>query len=214
MKQRLQTLCACIDRQYTSLLDIGYDHGQVMHWALAHGFEKVIGVETAAHFAQRYRAVYADDQVDVRTGDGLQEVAAGEAEVLIFSGLGEQHIRKMLAAGSAHLESAQQIIFSPSSIDLKLRVFLNQHNWRIESEHLVQENGRVYVIASAVRGSEHIADTTLAALAPRLCESARFAVCTSRQDLDIYLRFIAQRFHYNVDEYMQMIYKKIASLTE
>ncbi|NRA37767.1 MAG: tRNA (adenine(22)-N(1))-methyltransferase TrmK [Planctomycetes bacterium] len=207
MRKRLQALCNCIDRQYTSLADIGYDHGQVLRWALHNGFEKLIGVEQTEKFSHSYKRLFGEDGVDLRCGDGLRPLQDQEAQVLVFSGIGEQQIRRILEESPDHMQYAQQIIFSPSSIDLQLRPFLKARNWCIEREVFVCESKKPYVIASAVPGAQSVADDEIEALAPY------FLIHGNAYDIDIYLRFVAKRFHYNYKDYHAKILKKIADLS-
>ena len=185
---RLQTICDLIRTPCQVVVDIGYDHGKIMHFACQHFEAHVIGVERAPHFATRYQQQYPGDQVDLRTGDGLQPLTSVDpADVLILSGLGEECIRHILTEQIDYVQRCRQILFCCSSIDLQLRPYLNSVGWYADNEVLIQERSKIYAISSFKQGAESCTNAQQSAIGPRLFEQADPLLAA-------YLRFIKKRF--------------------
>ena len=185
---RLQTICDLIRKPCQVVVDIGYDHGKILHFACQHFDAQVIGVERAPHFSIRYQQQYPGDQVEFRTGDGLQPLTSADpADVLILSGLGEECIRKILTKQIDYVHRCRQILFCCSSIDLQLRPYLNSVGWHADNELLIQERSKIYAISSFKQGAEACVDAQQCAIGPRLFEHADPL-------LPAYLRFLEKRF--------------------
>ncbi len=185
---RLRTLCSLLDTDETGgLIDVGYDHGQLLHWAAEHQMAPLYGIEKSEHFKLRYQQTYPHDKVTLFTGDGLHAFPKSLcAATVVLAGIGEQQIRRILDENTRVWEHSRRIIFSPSSIDLKLRHYLNNSGWYMQDELIVQERNKLYVLSIAVPGVESCTDEVACAIGPRLY---------AKQDplLEAYLAFVDKR---------------------
>ncbi len=186
LSKRLSCIAALIDDQAQTLIDIGYDHGHLLHWAAQQEFQCIVGIEVTDHFADRYRTLYGDD-VELRTGDGLGPIKDfDKSDCVVIAGLGEERIRQILDAGKALLENIDQIIVCPSSRDFKLHAFMRTQGWYADQEELIDENQRLYCVSSFRTGRESCADETILSIAPRIYEC-------DREQFDIYKQQLQER---------------------
>ena len=189
LSKRLQHIYDLISPACQVVVDIGYDHGLVLHRLIQDRAVYAIGIEQKNHFADQYIARYPQDRIDLRTGDGLEPILdADPAGVLVLTGIGEEQIRRILHQRQEYMQRCEQIVFSVSSHDLQLRPYLNQQGWRADKECIVQERGRLYVLSSFVKGIERCTNRRHCAMGPRLFES---------QDdlLAEYEQFLNRRFY-------------------
>jgi tRNA A22 N-methylase len=194
--RRLRNICSLIDTEHiSSLVDIGYDHGLVLNWAIKTGIKDVIGVEVAEHFQRTYENRFPDDghNISFYTGDGLLALPENkQIDCIILTGLGEERIRKILAASVSRLNGAQQIIISPSTVDLKLRLFLNENGWYANKELLFKEQSKFYVVSNFIKGNELEPSAVKRSVGPRLLSS-------HSELLPDYLDFLNKRYHLDVN---------------
>lgn len=187
--QRLQSICDLVDARTTSLVDVGYDHGLVLHWAARRQIWPLIGIEQQVHFARQYRQRHAGDRCLFLSGDGIAALSSDlHCDCLVITGIGEEQIRRVCCDLEANSGRFQQLIISPSSIDLQLRPFLNKLGWRADHEDLVQERGRWYSISRLRPGTETATELRQRQIGPRLFEQ-------QHPLLPAYLKFVERRFY-------------------
>jgi tRNA (adenine22-N1)-methyltransferase len=137
--------------------DVGTDHALLPIYLIERSAAvRAIAVEKSpGPAAAARRAVAAaglEDRIEVRLGDGLDTVAAGEAEVIVIAGLGGETVAAIIAKGSAPARAAKLAVLQPMSRAAYLRRWLVEHGWRIEAETLAAEKGRLYQVIAAVPG--------------------------------------------------------------
>lgn len=109
--------------------------------------------------------------VDLRLGYGLSVLAPGEAEVIILAGMGGETIIDILKRGGEVAASCPQFILQPMQQAPRLRRWLSEHGYRIQTEELVQERDRIYEVLLVEQGAEVIEDDLLFEVGPRLWEA-------------------------------------------
>ncbi len=126
-------------------------------------------------------------KIDLRLGYGLKVLQPGEADVLVLAGIGGNTIREILAASPEVLKTVQKLVLQPMADPGDLRTWLASNGWRISDEHLLQEDGRIYVVVAAEPGREKTEDSCLLELGPRLLE---------KKDplMDVYLQGIVEKY--------------------
>jgi tRNA (adenine22-N1)-methyltransferase len=153
--------------------DIGSDHAYLPVWlfqndkiSFAVAGENQPGPMEAARRTIRKAAV--EESVAARLGDGLQVIVPGEVEVAVIAGMGGAAIRGILERSPAVLASLRRIICQPMTGAAGLRGWLEKSGWRIVSEELVSEDGRLYEVMSAEPGESGPTDEVLLEIGPLL----------------------------------------------
>ncbi len=156
MGPRLDSICSLLCPGEV-LADIGTDHGYLMVNILIKGlFQRALGVELNCgpmeSARQTVREAGLHDRVDLRLGDGLTPLVPGEADALVVAGMGGHTICTILRNGVDRLAGVRQMVLQPQSAHPKLRRCLRGLGWKIADERLVTEDGRLYLVLSAVPG--------------------------------------------------------------
>ncbi len=137
--------------------DIGSDHAFLPIYLIEHGIvAKAIATElTDGPLSRAQEAIENSsfqDSIELRKGDGLQPLAAGEAATVIIAGMGGETICSILSCDWDKAASFQRFVFQPMSRAYMLRAALAEQGWPILDEILVIENKRIFVIVSSKPG--------------------------------------------------------------
>ncbi|TGE39914.1 SAM-dependent methyltransferase [Desulfosporosinus fructosivorans] len=92
------------------------------------------------------KARHLETVIDVRFGDGLMPLKKEEVNVLTLAGMGGRTMLDILAARPDVLESVHDLILQPQGSESALRLALLKEGWRLKTERLVEEDGRIYVV--------------------------------------------------------------------
>lgn len=92
------------------------------------------------------KARHLEAVIDVRLGDGLMPLEAGEVNVLTLAGMGGRTMLDILSARPDVLESVHDLIMQPQGTERGVRLALLGHGWRLKAERLVEEEDRIYVV--------------------------------------------------------------------
>lgn len=91
------------------------------------------------------------DIVQVRLGDGLAVVTAGEVDVVTIAGMGGSLITHILDEGQHKLAAVRKLILQPNVGEDQVRHWLMAHGWVLEDEIGLEEDGKYYEVLSAIR---------------------------------------------------------------
>ena len=143
-------------REGSKVADIGADHGYLSIELIKSGrASKVIATEKNLYPFEAARknilAAGIGDVIDVRLGDGLQVLAAGEVDTICIAGMGGALIQKIFDDSPEVVQSARQLIIQPMNGAKKIRSWLAENDWTIEDEDLAESAGIIYEIISAVK---------------------------------------------------------------
>ena len=142
-------------RDGSSVADIGADHGYLSIELIKSGrAAKVIATEKNIgpfQAARKNISAVALEGVDVRLGDGLQVLSAGEVDTICIAGMGGALIEKILDDSPEVVSSARQLILQPMNGAEKIRAWLRENCWTIDDEDLAESSGIIYEIISAVK---------------------------------------------------------------
>lgn len=94
-----------------------------------------------------------NDRIAVRKGDGLAVIKANEVDVITIAGMGGALIASILEQGKDKLVSVKQLVLQPNVGEDILRRWLIEHQWVLTSEHIMEEDGKIYEILTAVPDS-------------------------------------------------------------
>lgn len=89
--------------------------------------------------------------IDVRFGDGLKPVHPGEVDTLTLAGMGGNTMLEIFDARPEVIAQVQTLILQPQGAEGKVRLKLLQAGWRLKSEQLIEEEGRIYVVMNYSR---------------------------------------------------------------
>ena len=142
-------------RDGSIVADIGADHGYLTIELIKSGrAAKVIATEKNIgpfQAARKNISAVALEGVDVRLGDGLQVLSAGEVDTICIAGMGGALIEKILDDSPEVVSSARQLILQPMNGAEKIRAWLVRNDWLIDDEDLAESSGIIYEIISAVK---------------------------------------------------------------
>ncbi len=113
--------------------DIGSDHAQL---PLSLSLSRVIAIELHAGPLERARLALAGSCVELRAGDGLAPLIAGEVDSLSICGLGALNIRDILLAGLDKLPP--QLVLQPMDNAGPLRHWAREHGYHLVAEQWVE----------------------------------------------------------------------------
>ena len=133
--------------------DIGADHGYLSIELIQSGrASKVIATEKNLHpFEALSKNIFEAGVagIEVRLGDGLQVIAAGEVDTICIAGMGGALIKKILDDAPEVVSRARQLILQPMNATDKIREWLAANAWTIADEDLAEEAGIIYEIICA-----------------------------------------------------------------
>ena len=138
--------------------DVGADHGY-LSIALAQSgrAEKIIATEKNLGPCEAARknisAAGLDGVIEIRLGDGLKVLSAGEVDTICIAGMGGALITKILDESPEVVQSAHQLILQPMNASEKVRAWLYANGWAVDDEDLSEVAGIIYEIISAVKSS-------------------------------------------------------------
>ena len=153
LSKRLALIASFIPRE-SVLADIGSDHAHLPAYAYQQGWiKKAIAGEVREG---PYRTALATVQalgigqaISVRLGDGFQVIERGEADTIVIAGMGGELISEILERGEAKLTRETTLILQPNIREVTLRTWLDQHQWTIVDEAILEEDHHIYEVMVA-----------------------------------------------------------------
>lgn len=141
------------------LADIGSDHALLPAFLAENGriaFAVAGEVNPGPYAAARKQVEEAGlaRVIDVRLGDGLEVVAAGEVDVVAIAGMGGNLIASILEAGKAKLSGVRRLVLQPNVGEEAVRRWLHREGWLLAGEQIVEEDGKIYEILTAECGGK------------------------------------------------------------
>lgn len=138
-------------RAGSRVADIGADHGYLSIELVKSGRAvKVIATEkNIGPFEALSKNISGFNQIEVRLGDGLTILTAGEVDTICIAGMGGTLIQKILDDAPEVVQSARQLILQPMNGVKKIRTWLAENNWVIADEDLAEAGGIIYEIICA-----------------------------------------------------------------
>lgn len=158
LSQRLQYIMEQIPVG-SRLADIGSDHGLLPVAAVRSGRvpQAVAGEVNDGPLRAAQKQVAETgltDRITVRKGDGLAVIKAHEVDVITIAGMGGALIASILDQGKDKLASVKQLVLQPNVGEDILRRWLIEHQWILTGEHIMEEDGKIYEILTAVPASK------------------------------------------------------------
>lgn len=135
--------------------DIGCDHGKLTAVLAASGaYPKVIGADLRRAPLERARATLqranCEGRAELRLGDGLSVLEAGEVGTIIIAGVSAQTIWQMLAAAPWLFKAGSpRLVLVPATRHAELRRWLWANGFALAADRPVRAAGRWYAVMAA-----------------------------------------------------------------
>ncbi|MDD3022502.1 MAG: class I SAM-dependent methyltransferase [Syntrophomonadaceae bacterium] len=140
------------------IADIGADHARLSIYLVKNHLAPrvIIGELGDGPYVRAIKAVQESNLqncIELRQGNGLQVLKAGEVNSVAIAGMGGDTILEILAHDWAKAGSFERFVFQPMTKSGVLRRELAIQGWKIIAETVVQEKGRFYVIVASEPGN-------------------------------------------------------------
>ena len=151
ISKRLELVASFVP-QGSILLDVGRDHAYLPIELIERGQIKsaIAGEVVDGPYQSAVKNVEANglkEKIQVRLANGL---AAFEEEdqvtVITIAGMGGRLIATILEEGLDKLSNIQRLILQPNNREDDLRIWLQDHDFRIVAESILEEAGKFYEI--------------------------------------------------------------------
>ena len=106
------------------------------------------------------------DKITVLLGDGFDLLHVGQVEAAVLAGMGSSTMIGVLEAKPEVTASLKQLVLQPMAGAAQIRKWLADNGWMIEDEVMIEDDGFIYFVLSAVPGRQVIADWLSLELGP------------------------------------------------
>lgn len=156
LSPRLRCLADCVS-EGARLADVGTDHGYLPVWLLLEGrisgaLATDVNAEPLSHARRTAEAYGVEERIGFRLCDGLDGVAPDEADTIAIAGMGGETIADILSRAPWTLKREITLLLQPMTKPDILRLWLVENGYRIASERLVRDNGKLYAVVTATAG--------------------------------------------------------------
>ena len=159
------TAAAQLVRPGQPVADIGCDHGKLTAVLAASGrYPKVIGADLRpgplAKAKQTLENAGCLDRAELRLGDGLSVLSAGEVGSIVLAGVSAQTTWEIIEkAPWVSAVGGPRLVMVPATRHSELRRWLWQHGFALVADRPVQAAGRWYAVMAAEYTGEVIEPT-------------------------------------------------------
>lgn len=137
--------------------DIGADHAWLSIYLIRNKLAtRVIigelGDGPLGRAAQALEQSGLQGQIELRQGNGLQVLEAGEVDSIALAGMGGDTLVEILAYDWAKARSFKRLVFQPMTRSGVLRRAIAKQGWKIIEERVLRENDRFFVVIASEPG--------------------------------------------------------------
>lgn len=141
------------------LADIGCDHGYLSVWIVREGIAgRCIAMDLRegplAQAEKNIRFFHQEERIETRLSDGMNKLAAGEADRIVIAGMGGILMADILERGRLCVAGAGQLVLQPQSDVALVRRKVHALGFRITDEKTCFEDGKYYVAFACEPGAE------------------------------------------------------------
>ncbi|MFC0216308.1 tRNA (adenine(22)-N(1))-methyltransferase TrmK [Paenibacillus chartarius] len=158
LSNRLQQIADLVPKG-AKLADIGSDHALLPSYLAERGMIAfaVAGEVNEGPFqaaVKQVREAGLTGRIEVRLGDGLSVLKPEEVDCITIAGMGGALIVSILTAGLDKLAGVRTLVLQPNVGEDTVRRWLLEHGWFLAKEHILEEDGKIYEVLTALRTSE------------------------------------------------------------
>lgn len=148
ISERLKTAAGLIG-DGKRLADVGTDHGYVPIYLMEQGripcaIAMDINRGPLARASEHIRRYGMESYIQTRLSDGVAALGAGEADSILIAGMGGGLVIHILESGSGVCQNVSELVLQPQSELARVRSFLDENGYVIETEEMVKEDGKYY----------------------------------------------------------------------
>lgn len=136
--------------------DVGCDHAYIaIHLAENNIAPRVVAMDVnkgpLSKARENIEVRGLEDRIETRLSDGLARLNPGEADTVVIAGMGGALMVRILTEGESALKEVKELILQPQSEIFLVRRHLHTNGYRIESEKMVKEDDKYYIIIKALK---------------------------------------------------------------
>jgi len=146
-----------------AVADIGTDHALLPSALVLRGqVPRALACDRARGPLARARLTLARHdlaaRVELRLGEGLAAVRAGEVDTVVIAGMGPDTLLGVLAADLEQVRGLARVVLQPNFGGEAVRRWLAAHGLALVDERLVEDRGRFYTALAATPGLDDRAE--------------------------------------------------------
>lgn len=166
LSKRLATVASYVPQEAV-VADIGSDHAYLPAWLILNQVvsKAVAGEVVQGPFESACQLVSQlglEDQVTVRLGNGLEAIQPEDkVSAITIAGMGGALISEILERGhtQGRLSGQERLILQPNIGERKLRTWLQEHQYQLIAEELLEEDGKRYEVLVAEKANQPVTYT-------------------------------------------------------
>ena len=143
------------------IADVGCDHGKVLAELAKNKAEFLVATDISEPSVKKAEALLTElnfKNFSVRVGDGCQTLTdADKLDVIVIAGMGGMEIIEILTNATIKLKT---LVLQPQNNVIKLRQFLTDNNFYIQTDKVVEDKGKFYNIIKVVKTNEPVGLST------------------------------------------------------
>lgn len=153
------------------LADIGTDHAYLPIYLVQQGkIPSAIAIDVhQGPYKSALQQVVAQglkEEIRVLLGNGLEPLHSGQVESAVLAGMGSTTMIDILEAKPEVTASLKQLVVQPMVGAAQARKWLINNDWTIDDELMVEDDGFIYIIISALPGKQVVTDWLAFELGP------------------------------------------------
>lgn len=154
LSRRLQAIANLVPIT-SAMADIGSDHAYlpiylVQQQIVQTAFATEVAPGPLAISKKDIQQAALTDQIKPRFGNGLQALKASDVvQTAVIAGMGGQLIQQILEQGAQQLATIKYLVLEPNNDEFQVRQWLDQNQFAITAETIVQEGRHTYEIMQA-----------------------------------------------------------------
>lgn len=148
LSKRLEMIASLVPKG-SKIADIGTDHGYIPIYLIqekiaVHGIAMDVRKGPLERAEAHIREAGLCGSIEVRLSNGLSKLLENEADCVIIAGMGGELMIHILEEGKRLWDTIPFWVLSPHSEPHKVRRFLDIHEFFIEKEIMLKEDGKYY----------------------------------------------------------------------